>query len=320
MGDAGLDSSFSPLVRFFIATVLFVPAVLRTAWPSSSSGGGGSTDVARRDILAGGFQVGLLNGAGYLLQSFALKQEGSSATTIAFVASLSVVVVPILDSLLNYSGLNKVQPGKFGPAFLALAGVAFLELSGGGDSGAGSLADLSGSSWTYALASLGSASTMAAFAQPVFFGMAFYRLERVIQRCTMPEHFMAFTGSHQFAVFVLSCLWFVVSSMGGADAGESGEVLSLWGRTAAQASMLGSGPVIFSLLWTGLVTTAGCALFEGFAMKQLTGAEVTVIYSSEPLFATMWNAIFLGETVGVNTLVGAALIISACLLSQQNKA
>ena len=325
MGDAGLDPSFSALVRFLIATVLFVPAIIRTGWPSATA-----NTSARLDILAGGFQVGFLNGIGYLLQSFALKQEGSSATTIAFVACLSVVVVPILDVLLSSDeGLNKVQPSKFGPALLALAGVTFLELYGGSDNAAGSVTGLPGSSWAAAVASLGSTSNIAAFFQPLFFGLGFYRLERVIKRCTQPEDFMAFTGCNQLAVFVLSCIWFTAGGMGGGGGngvaavlsdGALSEAASLWSRTATQASLLGTAPVMFSLAWTGLITTAGCALFEGIAMKQLTGAEVTLIYSTEPIFATFWAALLLGETVGINTIIGAVLIISACLLSQKTQA
>lgn len=324
MGDAGLDASFSALVRFFIACVIFSPAVFRVGFgvggankqsdtPASASLTAPlSPPQARLDILSGAFQVGLLNGVGYLAQSFALKSGSTSTTAVAFIACLSVVVVPVLDSLLAslQVGSLKFEPRKYYPALLALAGVAILELLGtdGGAAGA-TAAAASPPSLADNVPYFGSTALAASFMQPLFFGLAFKRLERVIQRCTQPEHFLAFTGANQFAVFTLSCLSFAVLP----DSRAAG--LDLWSRLSEQASLLGGTPVLFSLLWTGLVTTAGCSLFEGFAMKQLTSAEVTVIYSSEPLFATLFAALFLGETVGINTAVGAVLIIWACLLS-----
>ena len=49
-------------------------------------------------------------------------------------------------------------------------------------------------------------------------------------------------------------------------------------------------------------------------MRFVSAAEATLIYTMEPLFATAFAFYFLDEEVGSNTAIGAALIISACLL------
>ena len=54
---------------------------------------------------------------------------------------------------------------------------------------------------------------------------------------------------------------------------------------------------------------------ENIAMRSLSAAESTVIYSTEPLWGAAFAAATLGETLGWNTFVGALLIICACLWS-----
>ena len=77
-------------------------------------------------ILRGGALIGVLNGIGYLGQAFALKQ-GMSVSTVAFICSLAVVVVPIWDSL--YPDERKSQGSMvmtFLPSVISALGVYFL--------------------------------------------------------------------------------------------------------------------------------------------------------------------------------------------------
>ena len=77
----------------------------------------------------------------------------------------------------------------------------------------------------------------------------------------------------------------------------------------------GSLAVPLSLLWTGLVTTALTVFGETMAMKKISAAESTIILSTEPIWGTAFAAVLLGETIGWNTGLGAALIVSACTWS-----
>ena len=103
----------------------------------------------------------------------ALSLETTSASTVAFICSLAVVVVPLVGLILP--GENKPgaegsgQPwyGPLLPALLAAAGVGCLELGGTEVPGMGDLL---------------------ALGQPLFFGYGFYRIEHLMK--------VSINGSH----------------------------------------------------------------------------------------------------------------------------
>lgn len=281
MDDSHLDPYFSTLLRFAIATVVFTPVMLK------------AVKNGRSDVIIGGMEVGLLNGFGYLFQALSLQQPESVASSVAFISSLSCITVPLVEwAVPAVRGESKqaLKAEKIYPALLALGGVACLELSDGS-----SLSD----------------STLAAFAQPLFFGIAFYRLERVIKRCSSPAHFSAFTGGNQLSVLLVALIWFLVEVVS-VDNGKPLEFLS------SQLIPLQDSHVLFSLLWCGFVTTAGAALLESLAVKKLAASEVAIVYTTEPLWGTLSAAFILGEVMSPNTIFGGMLIVCACLLSQRN--
>lgn len=61
------------------------------------------------------------------------------------------------------------------------------------------------------------------------------------------------------------------------------------------------------------MTTAWSSYVEQKAIKTLSAAEITIIYTLEPLFASLFSLLLLGEEFGVNTVVGAMFIVGACL-------
>lgn len=86
-------------------------------------------------------QIGVLNAFGYWAQSESLMT--TTASKAAFICSLSVILVPVLDALVgeknkspkerdagSRGGLFSALNGPWFPALLASAGVACLELIG----------------------------------------------------------------------------------------------------------------------------------------------------------------------------------------------
>ena len=270
-----LDPSVASLFRFTLSSAVFLPNV----WKYRKE----------MDVLKGGALMGIFNGLGYFGQSTALNQ-GMSASTVAFICSLAVVVVPVLDVLFPpESGEKEVEQKDrllaFLPSFISAAGVYFLTGIGEGtETGTGAVG-------AYA----------AAFLQPVLFGIAYWLQPKLVQSCKEPGHYLAFTGSSLTAVALGSAGW--VLGAGGADIG------------VGIGSAISHPAAVIAILWTGLATTAGCTLLENVAMKQLTGTESTVIYSSEPLWGTFFGYALLHEAVGIDTAVGAALILGAIFLS-----
>ncbi len=285
-----LDPSVASLLRFGLSSVAFLPFVLKhKATPS---------------LVKSAAEIGALNFCGYFGQAVALN-EGLSASAVAFICSLAVVVVPALDALFPLSGergavQNDNSSNKnilvFVPSIISALGVGFLTEFGSEAATAACGAGAGGGS------ALG---YMAALLQPLLFGWAYWRQPQLLRKtCSEPGHYLAFTGTSLLAVFTGSAIWAV-------DKGIDVESVSTFLSQTTQ----GPNSALLAILWTGLATTAGTTLLENIAMKQLTGTESTVIYSTEPLFATFFGFVLLGEALGRNTVIGGSLIISAILLS-----
>ena len=73
--------------------------------------------------------------------------------------------------------------------------------------------------------------------------------------------------------------------------------------------------VALAVLWTGLVSTAFNVVVEISALGRMPSSEASVLLASEPVWAAMFAAALLGETLKVNDYVGGAFIIGACLVN-----
>jgi hypothetical protein len=78
-----------------------------------------------------------------------------------------------------------------------------------------------------------------------------------------------------------------------------------------------------ALLWTGIVTTAGCAYAEANCLGALSSSEATVIFASEPLWAAAFACVAWGSHTAHARLLGcirgwhctARMRLSPCLHS-----
>ena len=80
-----------------------------------------------------------------------------------------------------------------------------------------------------------------------------------------------------------------------------------------QAKMWTYAPTVFALAWLGVLSSAAVLAVESIAVGKLSSSETAVVFSTEPLWAAAVGAIFVGEHVGPNTLVGGALVLAACI-------
>lgn len=275
LNDA-MDPSLAAFIRFAIAASVFSPNLLRIIKTNPS-------------LVKGGLEVGAYSSLGYWAQSNAL--ESTSASIVAFICSLAVIVVPLLDRFVDKKKGEGMWYSDFIAPVLATIGVACLELGGADLPGVGSL-------W--------------AFAQPLFFGLGFWRIEKIIKQAKEAGEAQGFTGAMMLTVAAFTFVWTLSSFFSPLLHGDAAAATS---AVASQLQSLTSWKVICSLLWTGVVTTALTSFGENIAMKELSAAESTVIYSTEPLWGTAFAALTLGEHIGANTIVGAVLVISACVWS-----
>lgn len=277
--DEAMAPSFAAACRFSLAGLVFLPYFFKAVISNN-----------KKPLLLGGLEVGVYCFIAYWAQAKSLLT--SSASTAAFICSLAVIVVPILDQLFSSKKGKDSFLVTLLPAILAVFGVAALELGGIEKPGVGDL-------W--------------ACLQPLFFGLGFWRVESHMRKATCEGDPQAFTGAMMATISTLSLFW-VAHDFIGFPLQKDGISQAL-GSIYSQFSNLNDWRVVAAVFWTGVVTTALTQLAENFAMKQLTASESTIIFSTEPLWGTAFAAVALNEPIGWNTAVGAVLIMSACIWS-----
>jgi drug/metabolite transporter (DMT)-like permease len=271
-------------LRFGLAALATLPWL----WPTSmmkrnnSDNGQSYWQSDEWGSTIAGLEVGAWTSIGYVAQAVGLGT--TLASTSAFVCSLAVVVVPVLDLVLS-RGQKRAKPEQWVGIVLALIGVALLEFGGGE-----SLAGLGHGDWISMI-------------QPLVFGVGFIRMEAAMRK--YPAHAKRTTAGQLLAVFLGSALFMAISS--------SSEQPLLWSDQILQTL---HNPLIWAgLVWTGLVTTALTVYMETVALQTLSAAETTLIFSTEPLWGSLTAAWLLSESFGGRAIMGGGLIVAACLVS-----
>jgi len=211
--------------------------------------------------------------------------ETTAASESAFLCSLAVVVVPLLDLCVGKKLSRKQAAG----IVMALVGVAALELDGFGVT--------AGNGFHHMEVSTGD---VASLLQPLAFGVGFWRMERAMQQ--YPNQAMRASASQLLAVFLASAAY---SHWTDPSALE-------WHRVREWVS---DPWISMALVWTGVVTTGFTVALETVALETLSAAETTLIFSTEPLWGTACAAAVMGEQLGLDAAVGAVLIVSGCVFS-----
>jgi drug/metabolite transporter (DMT)-like permease len=70
------------------------------------------------------------------------------------------------------------------------------------------------------------------------------------------------------------------------------------------------------ILYLGLLATAAVIWLQTLAQQWVSAEETALLYTLEPLFATIFSFWLLGEHLGIRGLIGAILVLVALVLSQ----
>ena len=266
LGQSEIPIGLSSALRFGMASLITLPWLI----PKK-----GQDQQAVQEATLAGLQVGFVNSIGYVAQAVGL--ETTLASKSAFLCSLAVVVVPVIDML---SG-KKMENRQIWGTLAALFGVAVLELGG-----------LSANDMAI------SSGDLASLVQPVAFGIGFWRMEQAMHkhptmanRCTAAQLLAVALGSLAYCGFTEP------SSL------QPDNVLHF----------ISDPTILFSLFWTGCITTAMTIYMETLALKTLSAAETTLIFSTEPLWGTAFAAVTLNEHLGMDSAFGAFMILLGCV-------
>jgi len=72
----------------------------------------------------------------------------------------------------------------------------------------------------------------------------------------------------------------------------------------------------WALVYLGVVATALTTLLQTIGQQRVTAPEAAIIYALEPVTASVFSFLLLGETIGARGFIGGALVVVAMILSQ----
>lgn len=103
--------------------------------------------------------------------------------------------------------------------------------------------------------------------------------------------------------------------------GSAAVCCNIWaasnGHSLAQLPLIMDNPqTVFGILYTSLFTTAFAVWVQSRAFKRVSATDATIIFSSEPVWASIFAFFSLGEVLTVEEAAGAALIIAAGLSNE----
>lgn len=134
--------------------------------------------------------------------------------------------------------------------------------------------------------------------QPIAFGIGFWRTEHVLAQ--YPNEANRITAAQLIACFILSSLYTLFT-----EDVPSSEQFVEW---------FTSIDIVIALVWTGIMTTALTVYLETIAMRTISASETAVVMSSEPLWASVFTWLLVGEVLGFLGFIGGLFIVGACML------
>lgn len=290
------------------------------------------------DVVKAGLECGLWISLGYGTQALALGSGAISAGKCAFICSLTVVFVPLLQTVAYGKPLKL---GNVAAALIALSGVAVLEgmidvqqvttglqelLAGGAAAPAAKVAAAASTTTSAAATTLASSSTAAAasaaaaganpltnlaaswgvspadlvaLGQPIGFGSAFARIEYYQEKYEAVEgRVLTIAAAQCVAVGTLALMWMLYDYHG---------VFPDLGYMMEPHRLAG-------IAWTGIVTTVFAIFLEGIALQTASATDAAITFATEPVWAGLFGFWLLHEQLGMTSYIGGAIILMGCMV------
>ena len=142
------------------------------------------------------------------------------------------------------------------------------------------------------------------FLPPLAYSIAFWRCEKIA--CKLgPRH------QPEVMTFYIMLCSFILSAAYALHCGRY-----RWTARHGVVCVMSVSPRTWRLflIYEGCLATAFVSAVEQHVLRLLSAAEVTVIYSLEPIFATLTSILIGEDTVQPSLFIAGAFIVLACLL------
>ena len=267
------------------------------------------------DVIIAGVELGCYMTINYICQAEAL--ELISAAKCAFISSLSVAIVPLITGMIER---KRIPTLTITSSIIALVGVAILEnliqlpyitnasstggteeIGGRSSGGGGSIMSSSSSFLLFGVIGKGD---LLALGIPFAFGYCVTRIEYYIDKFqhTCPNRVLILTSSQCCTVCVLSFCWLLYDD--GVDKHLPHEIWEYMFEFRRG----------ITLLWTGIITTIVAIVLQGVALQTASSNDASLIFSTEPVWGSLFAKWLLQETISMTTYIGGSFILLACIL------
>jgi drug/metabolite transporter (DMT)-like permease len=126
-----------------------------------------------------------------------------------------------------------------------------------------------------------------------------------LSRCST-RHRAGSLAATQIAVMAATGMaWMVLQSFNGAQ---------------PAALLARAEPHAMTLLYLGVVATAGMLFLQALAQRNVAAEKAAVIYAMEPVFAALFGWLWLNEALGWRGVAGGALVVAALIVSELRRA
>lgn len=231
-------------------------------------------------IIWPGVALGVLLFLGFVTQTMGLQY--TTATKSAFITGTFVVMIPFFQIFIEKKRPSK---GTIIGIFLVFIGLIFLSSTG--------------DSVIEFLSSLGSGFNFGDFL--TFLCAVFFAIQVVyIDKFSKENSVLALLFSQLITVSVLSFILTFIFDI----------------TSIEKVKIIYNGNVIFSLLFTAIVATLINIGLQTRYQKSVSPSKAGIIYSFEPLFASILAYIVLNEKISNFGYIGSVLIIAGLIISE----
>jgi drug/metabolite transporter (DMT)-like permease len=235
--------------------------------------------------------TGVCAAVGYVTQSIALTD--TDPARVSFLGAATVLWLPILEATIDKVPMSITEaPQTWLAAILCLVGVGILELYDPGSS--------AGVDTSVVLLSQGiHMGDILALLQAIGFGTGAFLSSKMIRED--PDQVFSITSVIIATTAVLAWIWCLVT-------GSTTPLFALLQSDPIHTNL----PIVLAVLWTGVVSTSLIYVIEIAALGRVPPAEASVLLASEPIWAAIFAAFLIGETLGTNDYIGGSCIVAAC--------
>lgn len=282
-----LQPTFVTWLRFLLASIVFWPSVIFR---------NKSCDIWKElHLYFASIELGIWCTFGFIAQAFTISN--TSAGKVSVFSSLSVILPPLFDFIKKRGNTKRNDKPKVIERQKSSIFINFLT-----------------SSITSPLIAIVGAIIMewggiekARFSDilllitPISFALAFWKSEQLA--ISFPNEVNVITGIMLTTVALVCYIWSFYK-------GEMPISRLEWLETFKKIWF--NKNLLLGFFTTAFVTTSLVSVVEQYALRVISAAETTLIYSLEPFLAILFGWLFVGEKITIQVEIAAVLIIIAC--------